>query len=52
MHQLGCSGHSPDLTTDDGSKTSEEAELVADVVRDLAAAVLTRFFRPKPGHGA
>ena len=44
MHQLGCSGHSLNLTTDDCWRISEKSELEANVVRDLAATIITTAF--------
>ena len=44
MHQLGCAGHSLNLTTDDCWKISEKPTLEANVVRDLAATLIARVF--------
>ena len=43
MHELGCTGHSLNLTVDDCWSKSEASTLAANMVRHRAALVLTRF---------
>ena len=42
MHELGCTGHSLNLTVDDCWSKSEASTLTANMVRHRAALVLTR----------
>jgi hypothetical protein len=53
LAELGCAGHSVNLTIEDSHKKSERESLEANVVRDLAVNVLQRFYgrfvRPKWG---
>ena len=44
MHELGCAGHSGNLTTEDSHKKSESTVITANMVDDRAARVLQRFF--------
>ena len=44
MHELGCAGHSCNLTTEDSHKKSESTVITANMVDDRAARVLQRFF--------
>ena len=44
MMELGCAGHSVNLTLDDSHKKSERDTLEANIVRDLAVNVLQRFY--------
>ena len=43
LHELGCGGHSLNLTIDDSHKRTENPTLEACVVRDLAGNVIRRF---------
>ena len=40
LHELGCSGHSINLTLDDSHRKTEREVLEANVVRDLAANII------------
>lgn len=44
LHELGCTGHSVNLTIEDSHKKTEKSVLEANVVRDLAVNVIQRFF--------
>jgi len=44
LAELGCAGHSVNLTIEDSHKKTEKDTLEANVVRDLAVNVLQRFY--------
>ena len=43
LHELGCTGHSLNLTVDDCWSKSEASTLTSNMVRDRAARVLSRW---------
>jgi hypothetical protein len=43
MHELGCAGHSNNLTTEDSHKKSESTVITANMVNDRASRVIQRF---------
>jgi hypothetical protein len=47
MHELGCSGHSVNLTTDDSHKHSETKAMADNMVRERAARIMQRNFLAK-----
>lgn len=47
LHELGCTSHSLNLTTDDCWKQSEKAALESCMVRDRAARIIQRLFNAR-----